>query len=136
MPSKKWALCLLAGSLTACSAFASSEGEKKHEGEVQGYVIDAITKKPVAGVAISACSNRNCSETKAVVTDASGFFHIKELPAGGVKFKFEKKGYKHIKKEALPVKEGSTLKINVEISQYKTDVEDYQHPFLLMDQGM
>jgi hypothetical protein len=137
MGNKKWFGMLAFACLTACSAYASHEHTAgTGDGEVRGYVVDAVTKKPVAGVAISACSNSTCTETKIVVTDASGYFHIKALPAGQVKFKFEKKGYKQVKKESMSVKEGTTVRLNIELNQYKVDVEDYQQPFLLLDQGM
>lgn len=137
MGNKKWFGMMVAACMTACSAYASHDlHDGTGEGEVRGYVVDAITKKPVAGVAISACANSSCTETKIVVTDAAGYFHIKSLPPGQVKFKFEKKGYKQVKKESMSVKEGSTVRLNIELNQYKADVEDYQQPFLLLDQGM
>lgn len=133
----KWIGMLAFACLSACSAYASHDKNPgTGDGEVRGYVVDAVTKKPVAGVAISACANNPCTETKIVVTDAYGYFHIKSLPSGQVKFKFEKKGYKQVKRESMSVKDGGTVRLNIELNQYKADIEDYQQPFLLLDQGM
>jgi hypothetical protein len=119
--------------VSAGLAFANDGDKENKDGVVHGYVIDAVTKKPVAGVIISATSAKNKNEKKEVQTDASGYFKFPELPAGELKFQFEKKGYKQQKKNAMTVKEGTIVKFNVEIEITKTEVEDYEHPFFRLD---
>jgi Carboxypeptidase regulatory-like domain len=140
MKSIKLLPLLLAGILATSFAFAKNEEEGKltNAGTLHGYVVDAVTKKPLAGVTISAKYAKHAAG-KAVKTDASGYFKINELEAGNVKVSVDKKGYHSYQKEMVEVKEGTLTKMNFEITANKPEtgeVEDYDHPFMRIDVGL
>jgi Carboxypeptidase regulatory-like domain len=88
---------------------------------LQGYVTDAVTKKPISGVVVLATSkgsNTGCE----VVTDAEGFFRFSQLPSSQVNLQFDKKGYLLYKRSGLLINEKTTLKINIEF--YKEENEE------------
>ena len=113
------------------AALAIGGEASKNEGVVHGYVIDAATKKPVAGVVVSAYSGKGGISNE-VATDAAGYFKIKQLPAGDPSIQFDKKGYRNLKKEQVSLKEGMILKMNVDILSDKNGevVDDLEHPVL------
>lgn len=115
---------------TIIKANNGDNGEKKNpEGTVNGYVMDAVTRKPVHGVTVCVSSNKlqNGQEMK---SDASGYFHFAKLPVGQVTLMFEKKGYKLFKRNVLPVKDGTVIKISVEVQPIPGKEEDNElwHP--------
>ena len=117
----------------ACAQFVKANtGEKGNkkvaEGAVHGYVMDATTRKPIGGVTISVSSSKIQGE-KEIQSDASGYFNFGKLPAGEVTIMFEKKGYKLHKKDVLSLKEGTIVKISVEVRQEESDTNnDIWHP--------
>jgi len=122
---------ILLVSFLACSLLLkanSGEKDKKKlpEGLLHGYIVDAETKKPVSGVSISLSSNKMPSE-KEVVSDAAGYFNFGKIPAGDLTVIFEKKGYKFYKKDAMPLKEGTTIKMAVEVEP-ENDNNDIWNP--------
>lgn len=106
-------------------------GEKKSlHCSLHGYVMDAVTGKPVMGVTVSVSSNK-LHIGKEMQSDASGHFHFAKLPQGQVTLMFEKKGYKLFKREPLSLKEGTVAKISVEVSPIEEDGgSEIWHPFL------
>ena len=118
-----------------CSQYAlannGDSGEKGNkklaEGSVHGYVVDATTRKPVGGVTVSVSSNKIQGE-KEIQSDASGYFNFGKLPAGEVTILFEKKGYKLYKRDVLPLKENTTVKMSVEVHPDEDDNNDIWHP--------
>ncbi len=106
------------------------------EGTVQGYVMDAITRKPVTGVIVSISSNKSANSNKIqpgkeIQSDATGHFNISKLPAGEVTLIFEKKGYKLFKRDLLAIKEGAITKIFIEVQPLAEDYggNEIWHPF-------
>jgi hypothetical protein len=100
-------------SLIACSLFASSG--KSGPCLIRGQVVDAVTKKPVSGVVVSAVISGNSSSNEAI-TDNDGYYYFKELPSNRVNLRFEKKGYQKFKyQEVVNITEKKTVKINVEV---------------------
>jgi hypothetical protein len=125
--------CLSASSL----AFANT-GDSKDEGVVHGYVVDAATRKPVAGVVVSAQSSKS-GITKEVATDAAGYFKLKEVPSGEVSIQVDKKGYKNLRKESIALKGGAILKLTIDIYSEKTGTEppgEFEHPVLRLIDGI
>ena len=105
--------------MVCCSQFADAntgeKGNKKlSDGYVHGYILDAYTRKPIAGVTIS-LSSRKIQGEKEIQSDASGYFNFGKLPAGDLSIMFEKKGYKLYKRDVLSLKEGTTVKLSVEV---------------------
>ena len=124
------------GGAMVLKANTGEKGNKKaSEGTVHGYVVDAATRKPVSGVIVSASSSKIQGE-KEIQSDASGYFNFGKLPAGDVTLMFEKKGYKLYKRDALSLKQGTTVKLAVEVESTEDDNNDIWHPLfkLLNDQ--
>ncbi|HKP31663.1 MAG TPA: carboxypeptidase-like regulatory domain-containing protein, partial [Chitinophagaceae bacterium] len=105
-------MLLLALSLPLALLLKANTG--KNEGAVQGLVIDAITKKPIAGVVVTMTGSKFSSE-KEVATDADGNFKIGKLPGGDLTIFFEKKGYKVSRREITNTKEGTVYKISLDL---------------------
>lgn len=125
--------CLVIGQLSYASP---GDESSKNEGVIHGYVLDALTKKPVPGVVVSAQSGKS-PVSKEVATDAAGYFRIKELPTGSMSIAFDKKGYKFIRKESVKVKSGDVIKINVDIYQDSELVPaDFEHPAMRLIEGI
>ena len=83
---------------------------------IKGQVLDAVTKKPVSGVIVSAVVPGDPS-FKEVITDVDGYYYFKQLPACHVNLRFEKKGYQKFKyQEVIEIQEKKTVKVNVEVS--------------------
>src|SRR5512140_1634910 len=109
--NKKWLLLLLVFPLALCSR--ANTGNGKIEGVLHGYVTDAITKKPLSGVTVSALVPGS-NNSREVTTDADGYFRFAQLPASQVTVQFDKKGYQSCKRPNITVKEKTAVKLNVE----------------------
>jgi len=82
---------------------------------IKGQVVDAITKKPVSGVVVSAMVPGD-QASKEVITDEDGYYYFKQLPAAHVNLRFEKKGYQKYKyQEMIDIQAKKTVKVNVEV---------------------
>ncbi|QEC42397.1 carboxypeptidase family protein [Pseudobacter ginsenosidimutans] len=118
-----------------------NNGEKergKTEPVLYGMVADAVTKKPVQGVTLSittaAKGQENVKDRKEYVTDAAGQFKVPQMPPGEVVIVLEKKGYKTYKKENVIIKEGVSLKMNLDLTADE-DESDVFHPLMRMMDG-
>lgn len=100
-------------SLVLPFALCAKANTGKREGVLNGYVTDAITKKPLSGVVVSA-SVPGSTNTKEVLTDADGYFQFSQLPGSQVNITFDKKGYQSYKRPNIIVGEKATIKLNVE----------------------
>jgi hypothetical protein len=89
---------------------------------LHGYVTDAVTKKPIPGVVVSALLP-GVNTIREVKTDSEGYFLFTELPSAQVNLQFEKKGYQQYRKNGLTIKEKNCIRVNVEF-QPETDQED------------
>ena len=100
---------------------------------IKGQVIDAITKKPVCGVIVSAMVPGDPSYKEAV-TDVDGYYYFKQLPASHVNLRFEKKGYQKYKyQEIIEIQEKKTVKVNVEFlpeTGSELQPDDSEYPLL------
>ena len=101
---------------------------------LQGSVVDANTKKPVQGVIVSICTNK-CQERKEVTTDATGNFKVPQMPFGEVTIVLEKKGYKTYRREGVLLKEGMSIKLNMDIKSEEEKEGDVFHPLMRMMDG-
>jgi len=82
---------------------------------IKGQVVDAITKKPVSGVVVSAMVPGDPA-SKEAITDEDGYYYFKQLPASHVNLRFEKKGYQKFKyQEIVEIQFKKTVKVNVEV---------------------
>ncbi len=112
-------------------AFSANANSGKSESPLQGYVTDAVTKKPVSGVVVSA-SAPGANNSREVTTDADGYFSFVQLPATQVNLQFDKKGYLPWKKAGVIIKEKAPVKMNVEVLPEDTDTDkgDSEYPLL------
>jgi Carboxypeptidase regulatory-like domain len=109
----KLLLLVLAFSL-ALHAKAGIPGmDGKIEGTLNGYVTDAVTKKPLPGVTVLAIMP-GTNRSKEAMTDADGYFHFMQLPAAQVTVQFDKKGYQPCKRQGVTVTEKTSVRLNIE----------------------
>ena len=129
--AKKWLLSLLVFPLALCARADSG----KLEGILHGYVTDAVTKKPLPGVTVSAMIP-GTDISKEVTTDADGYFHFTQLPSNQVTVQFDKKGYQSCKKPNVTVKEKTSTKLNVECmpDAIDADSDNSEYPVLRLMQ--
>ncbi len=119
-------------SVPALSAQANERGnDKKGDPSINGYVSDAESKKPVQGVTVSISGKGQ--DKKELITDASGNFKTSQLVPGEVTILLEKKGYRTYRKEGVVIKEGITLRLNMDIEE--DDDAGVFHPLLRMMDG-
>lgn len=106
-------------------------GTGKVEGIVNGYVTDAVTKKPLPGVVVSATIPGSSNQTE-VLTDENGYFRFVQLPGTQVTIQFDKKGYQSYKRSNVSVREKTAIRLNVEClpDEVGTDSDDSQSPIL------
>src|SRR5580692_12284308 len=98
--------------LVSCGLYAS---DGNPEPLIKGQVLDAVTKKPVSGVIVSAVVS-GVPSYKEVITDVDGYYYFKQLPACHVNLRFEKKGYQKYKyQELIEIQDKKTVKVNVEV---------------------
>ena len=111
-------------------------GSGKVEGILHGYVTDAVTKKPLSGVTVSAMVP-GTNSSKEVLTDADGYFRFAQLPASQVTVQFDKKGYQSYKRPNVTVKEKTSVKLNIEFlpEDVGSDLEDAEYPVLRLLQA-
>jgi Carboxypeptidase regulatory-like domain len=112
-------------------ALCAKAGTGKVEGIVNGYVTDAVTKKPLSGVIVSAIAPGSNTQTE-VLTDENGYFRFVQLPGTQVTIQFDKKGYQSYKRPNVSVREKTAVKLNVEClpDEMGADSNDSESPIL------
>jgi hypothetical protein len=103
-------------------ALCAKAGTGKLEGILNGYVTDAVTKKPLPGVMVSATIPGSSGQTE-VLTDADGYFRFAQLPGSQVTIQFDKKGYQSYKRPNVNVREKTSIKVNLEFVPEELDSE-------------
>lgn len=107
----------------------------KSEPVLLGSITDAATRKPVAGVLVVVSGSRN-TEKREYTTDANGTFRVPQMASGEVTITLEKKGYKSCRREGVVIREGLSLKLNLDLkSEDRSEDTDYFHPLLRMLEG-
>ncbi|HXB43338.1 MAG TPA: carboxypeptidase-like regulatory domain-containing protein [Puia sp.] len=106
---------------------------QKNETVLHGYVTDAITKKPVSGVIVSATAP-GINISKEVITNADGYFSFAQLPAQQVNLQFDKKGYQGFKRSNIAVKEKEPLKLVIAFlpESVADETDETEYPLLRM----
>src|SRR5258708_5109411 len=114
----------------------ADSGSGKVEGILHGYVTDAVTKKPLSGVTVSAMVP-GTNNSKEVLTDADGYFRFAQLPGSQVTVHFDKKGYQSYKRPNVTVKEKTSVKLNIEFipEDIGSDSGDSEYPILRLLQA-
>ena len=106
--------------------------DRKGDPLINGFVSDAESKKPVQGVTVS-ISGKGQEKKETLTTDASGNFKTNQLAPGEVTIILEKKGYRTYRKEGVMIKEGTTLRLNLDMEV--NDDSGVFHPLLRMMEG-
>ena len=104
---------------------------EKPDALLHGYVTDAVTKKPVSGVVVSATAP-GVSGNKEVITDIDGYFSFVQLPAQQANLQFGKKGYQVYRRNNISVKEKTPLKITVEFLPENTSDDSDETEYHLL----
>jgi hypothetical protein len=125
--SKKISLLLLILPFALCAKAETG----KRDGVLNGYVTDAITKKPLSGVVVSATVSGSTSTTE-VLTDADGYFRFAQLPGSQVTITFDKKGYHATKRPNVNVGEKGSIKLNIEFQPEELDSESDNSEFPIL----
>ena len=112
------------------AVFAKPETGKR-DGVLNGYVTDAITKKPLCGVVVSA-KVPGSTNTCEVLTDADGYFRFAQLPGTQVTISFDKKGYQPTKRPNVSVGDKSPIKLNIEFQPAEGDPESDNSEFPIL----
>ena len=113
----------------------ANTGNGKVEGVLHGYVTDAVTKKPLSGVTVSALVP-GTNNSREVTTDADGYYRFAQLPASQVTVQFDKKGYQSCKRPNITVKEKTSVKLNVEFTPENDDMDSAtEYPVLRLLQA-
>jgi hypothetical protein len=118
---------LLASLATLCA----KAGTGKRDGVLNGYVTDAVTKKPLSGVVVSATVPGSASATE-VLTDTDGYFRFAQLPGAQVTITFDKKGYQSAKRPNVNVGEKGPIKLNIEFQPEEADPESDNSEFPIL----
>jgi hypothetical protein len=117
----------------ANNAGAGIEG--KIEGILHGYVMDAVTKRPLPGVTVSAIMP-GTNNSKEVTTDSDGYFRFVQLPGAQVTVQFDKKGYLPAKRPGVIIKERTSVTLNVECVPDDMDTDaSAEYPLLRLMQA-
>jgi len=130
---KKLLLLALIFPLALC---ARADCKGKIEGVLHGYVTDAVTKKPLSGVIVSAIVP-GTNNLKEVLTDADGYFRFVQLPGAQITVLFDKKGYQSCKRPNVTIKEKAAVKLNVEFlpEVLGSDSDNSEYPLLRLMQA-
>jgi hypothetical protein len=112
-------------------AVYAKAGTGKRDGILNGYVTDAVTKKPLSGVVVSATVPGSGSATE-VLTDADGYFRFAQLPGSQVTVSFDKKGYQPAKRPNVNVGEKGPIKLNIEFQPEEGDPESDNSEFPIL----
>ena len=123
--------------LVLTAACTRASGKQSQPCHLHGYVKDAITKKPVSGVIVSATAPGTGKPAEAV-TDADGYFHFSELPSNQVNLQFGKKGYHSYRRLGVVINDKATVKMDVDFlreeqkTQSDSNIDDSEYPLLKM----
>ena len=83
-------------------------------GSVEGYVYDAETLEPIAGVSVS-----TNPATTSINTDTSGYFSFTEIPTAEYNLRFEKDGYSTAF-EPVGVLVDQTIQVEVNMEEFNS----------------
>ncbi len=91
-------------------------GQEGKTATISGYVKDAANKTPLIEAVITITSD-SFEGSKLALTDSTGIYSVKNLPAGNYTIVFEMEGFKKFKQENIVLKEGMRLGISFEMAR-------------------
>jgi Ca-activated chloride channel family protein len=98
--------------------FMNGFSQEKKAAAITGSVKDARTKFPLIEAVITLSSNAFEGQ-KFALTDSSGAYNVKNLPAGNYTVVFEMEGYEKFTRDSVDLKEGMSLAISSEMVKEK-----------------
>jgi hypothetical protein len=101
----------------ALALFASSglvRAQQQGFGTLTGTVVDAATRKPIAGAVVTAVSPQLQGQ-QVVVTDSTGTYRLPQLPPGVYAVRFEREKYKTQSHGEIALNADQTLRINTSL---------------------
>ncbi|MBI9052254.1 MAG: TonB-dependent receptor [Bacteroidales bacterium] len=121
--------------LLLCStitSFASNYNSEK--GSIKGFVFDLDTKHPLEYATISILKLENDSIINGTITNASGYFKLKGIPAGNYKVNISFIGYKSEFIENIEIRSGN---VNIDIGNInlESSAEKLQEAVVVADQS-
>ena len=85
-------------------------------GAISGYVKDSHNKNVLIEAVITITSNA-FTGSKFALTDSTGIYSVKNLPAGTYTVSFEMEGYKKFTQENILLKEGQMLGVSFQMAR-------------------
>ncbi|HZF55649.1 MAG TPA: TonB-dependent receptor [Polyangiaceae bacterium] len=86
---------------------------------ITGVAVDTATQKPVAGVVVTLSSPSLAGSEQTVVTDATGTYTFKDLPAGSYQVRFKKSAFKPITRD-IAIEGGKTFTADADLLPNET----------------
>lgn len=103
--------------LLLCSffSFANNGGkDKKEDPDMNGFILEAETGKPMKDVNITAYSTTK--KEKVTTSNANGSFSLIDLKPGIYKFVFQKEGFEKVIREKMILKPNEGYQLTIQMS--------------------
>jgi hypothetical protein len=81
------------------------------EGEIRGYITDAVSNDPVFGAVVCVVNLDRCAQT-----DTNGFYAIKNVPADTYELAVRSTGYVRVSVRSVPVQAEKATEVNVKLT--------------------
>jgi Ca-activated chloride channel family protein len=98
--------------------FTIAFGQEKKGGLISGAVKDARTKLPLIEAVITLSSNAFEGQ-KFALTDSTGTYSVKNLPAGNYTIAFEMEGYEKSTRDSVTLTDGMSLAVSFDMTKEK-----------------
>ena len=85
-------------------------------GAISGYVKDSHNKNVLIEAVVTITSNA-FTGSKFALTDSTGIYSVKNLPAGTYTVSFEMEGYKKFTQENIVLKEGQMIGVSFQMAR-------------------
>ncbi len=89
--------------------------QEKKPGMISGFIKDARSKKPLIEAVVTISSEKIVGK-KLALTDSTGLYSIKNLPAGYYTISFEMEGFRKYTKDSILLREGMSLGASFEMA--------------------
>ena len=111
----KYPLLLVVFLLGSFFCFANTgRKDKKEDPDMNGFIIEAETGKPMKDVNITAYNNTK--KEKVTTSNANGSFALIDLKPGIYKFVFQKEGFEKVIREKMILKPNEGYQLTIQMS--------------------
>jgi hypothetical protein len=115
---RSWVRQFFAGALVLGLAISGAGQTSRVAGAVQGDVVDE-TGSAVIGATVT-LRNQETNQTRTLLTNAEGFFHVGELPVGQYELRVESSGFSPYVNAAIVVSIGRVVHAAVRLCEPPT----------------